>query len=172
MVISYNKYIKSLIIYSNPIILKIWFFGLSSGLTLLLSGNTLNFWMAKEGLDKITIGLFSLVALPYVCKFLLAPIIDLVKIPYLSHLLGQRKAWILVSQISIIIFVILLSFTDPKIQLLYTAIFSFCIALSSVTQDIALDGFRVEILQNQYKAPGSAMYIFGYRIGMFIYYYL
>jgi PAT family beta-lactamase induction signal transducer AmpG len=154
--------------YKQPNMLKIWVFGFSSGLALFLSGNTLNFWLAKLGVSTITIGLFSLVALPYACKYAVAPLVDRVDIPYLSRKLGRRKAWIFLSQLLLITFLIRLSQISPKDQLTLTAIYGFFIALFSVTQDIALDAYRISSLKEGEQGPGSAMYIFGYRVGMLV----
>ena len=64
-------------------------FGFISGFTLLTTGNTLNFWLTKELVNKETIGLFSLIAIPYSINFLWAPLFDRVKIPYLYEKLGM-----------------------------------------------------------------------------------
>ncbi|MFN7038760.1 MAG: AmpG family muropeptide MFS transporter [Alphaproteobacteria bacterium] len=167
----FNKFLtdtkNNLNIYLQKEVLKVWIFGFASGLALMLSGNTLNFWLAKLGINKVTVGLFSLVALPYSCKYAIAPIVDRIKIP-IFHNMGRRKSWILVSQVFLIIFLILLSFTDPQHKLFYTAFFALCVASAAVIQDIALDAYRIETLKENQKGPGSAMYIFGYRIGMLV----
>jgi PAT family beta-lactamase induction signal transducer AmpG len=152
--------------YTQPLILKICLFGFASGLSLMLSGNTLNFWLTKLGLSTVTIGLFSLAALPYAFKFMWAPFVDLVKIPLLTRLYGQRLSWIIISQSFLIISLLFLAATDPATQIIKTAILGFIVAFMSVSQDISLDALRVNSLTSQNKGLISSMYILGYRIGM------
>lgn len=163
VILSIHKFFQP---YFQANIFKIWLFGFSSGLTVLLSSNTLNFWLAKTGINTKTIGLFSLVALPYSLKYLFAAFVDRVKIPILTVNLGRRKAWIFFSQIIIIFLLILLGKVNPEQHLPVIAILSFLIALFAVIQDIALDGYRIESLDQHNKGPASAIYILGYRLGM------
>jgi PAT family beta-lactamase induction signal transducer AmpG len=152
--------------YTQPLLLKICLFGFASGLSLMLSGNSLNFWLTKLGLSTITIGLFSLAALPYAFKFIWAPFVDLVEIPLLTRRYGRRLSWIIVSQLCLIISLLCLGVTDPATSIIQTAILGFIIAFTSVTQDISLDALRVNSLNDQNKGLVSSMYILGYRIGM------
>jgi MFS transporter, PAT family, beta-lactamase induction signal transducer AmpG len=156
-------------IYLHPPILKVWLFGFTSGLSLLLSGNTLNFWLAKIGVETVTIGLFALVALPYSLKFIIAPIVDRYKIPLLSVRIGHSKSWIVVSQTCLILSLISLGHSTPKEEIITTALLGLLVALAAVIQDIILDAYRVKLLKNDlHKGPGSAMFIFGYRSGMLL----
>src|SRR5258708_2256165 len=100
---NYRFLISSLKLYTSNVVRQIWVFGFSSGLCLLLSGNTLNFWLAKIGVNIQTLGLFSLVGLPYALKFAWAPLIDRCRIPVIANLIGHRKSWIIVSQIIIVL---------------------------------------------------------------------
>jgi PAT family beta-lactamase induction signal transducer AmpG len=70
-----------------------------SGLTLMINGNTLNFWLAKENIDIRTIGIFALIPIPYGINFLWAPIFDVYRLPVLTKVFGNRLAWILLIQI-------------------------------------------------------------------------
>src|SRR5690606_13668263 len=91
--------------------------GYSAGLPLLLIGSTLQAWMTDEGVDLTAIGLVSLLGLPYVFKFLWAPLLDRFKIP----LLGRRKGWMLIFQVLLVVCIFGLSFTNPR-----TDIFMVC----------------------------------------------
>jgi PAT family beta-lactamase induction signal transducer AmpG len=86
--------------------LIIFFLGISSGLPLALILSTLKALLLDKGFDLKTIGFFSLISLPYTLKFCFAPIIDSCSIPFLTKLVGQRKSWIILSQIFLVIFII------------------------------------------------------------------
>jgi len=60
--------------------------GFSSGLPLALTGGTLQAWMTVEGVSLKTIGIFSLVGLPYTLKFVWSPLVDRFSIPLLGQL--------------------------------------------------------------------------------------
>jgi MFS transporter, PAT family, beta-lactamase induction signal transducer AmpG len=160
--------LKYLTIYKNKSLFMILLFGLNSGLTLLLSGNTLNFWLSRDGVSNITVGLFSLAATPYVFKFIIAQFIDKMELPYVSKIIGNKKSWHLTALIFLIISMVIIGLLNPVNHIVLTAILGFCIALFSVIQDVVLDSYRLEILDNNTYGTGSATYTFGYRIGMLI----
>ncbi|AZL15094.1 AmpG family muropeptide MFS transporter [Rickettsiales endosymbiont of Stachyamoeba lipophora] len=155
-------------IYTNPRILAMALLGLTCGLPLVLTGSTLSMWFTEIGVEKSTIGLFAIVTIPYSLKFLWAPIIDFVPLPYLSDALGRRKSWIILSQALLIVSLVLLGFSKPENRLLFTALISIAVAFFSATQDIVVDAYRLELLNKNQQAPGIAAYIVGYRIGMLI----
>lgn len=140
-------------------------FGVISSMSALISGNTLNFWLAKEKISTISIGFFSIVALPYACNFLWAPIIDSYKIPFLCDKFGHRRSWLLVLQIFFTIFTLCLSRTDPVNNLPAMALSAFFVSLISSTQDINLNAMRAELIERKNLGSFSAIYILGYRIG-------
>ena len=92
-------FMESLAVYLRPRVLIVIFLGFSSGLPLALSGATLSVWMADRGVDLKTIGLFSLVGLPYTFKFAWAPLVDALDVPVFSRLLGRRRGWLLLTQL-------------------------------------------------------------------------
>ena len=94
------------------------FLGFSAGLPLLLVFGTLSAWLARSGVDKSTIGFISWVALFYGFKVLWSPLVDRLKLPILGLWLGQRRSWMLVSQIGVISGLLLMSLSNPQIQLL------------------------------------------------------
>ena len=79
--------------------LIVWLMGLMSGFTLMITGNTLNFWLSREGIDIRTIGIFAIVTFPYAFNFIWAPIFDVVKVPILNRVFGQRLSWVIIIQI-------------------------------------------------------------------------
>ncbi len=139
-----------------------------SGFTIMISGNTLNFWLAKEQINIQTIGIFALISLPYAINFIWAPIFDIKKIPLLSKLLGHRVSWIVVIQIFLSCAVYLLSIFDPTTNLLLFGIFALIASFLSSAQDTLLGAYRTEIVSSEKQGQISGIYIFGYRIGMLI----
>lgn len=153
-------------LYARPRILAMLFLGFSSGLPLLLTMSTLSLWMAEVGVDKTTIGLFAILGFPYAFKFLWSPIMDQLRIPYLGKRFGQRRSWMLISQLMLMLSLYGLGFSNPAETPLITAIWAFLVALSSASQDIMIDAYRVEMLKENEQGAGAGMYVFGYRLGM------
>ena len=140
--------------------------GFSSGLPLLLVFGTLTAWLSEVGIDKSTIGAFALASAPYSFKFLWAPLIDQARLPVLRRLLGQRRSWMLVSQLALIAAICALAFSDPSESVARTGTLAVVVAFLSATQDVVLDAYRVEILAPSEQAAGSAVFVFGYRVAM------
>lgn len=138
--------------------------GYSAGLPLLLIGSTLQAWMTDSGVDLTAIGLVSLLGLPYVFKFLWAPLLDRYKIP----LLGRRKGWMLLFQALIVASILGLSMTNPKTDISLVCVFAFLIAFFSASQDVVLDAYRREILPDEELGLGSSLYVTGYRLAMLV----
>ncbi len=138
--------------------------GYSAGLPLLLIGSTLQAWMTDEGVDLTAIGLVSLLGLPYVFKFLWAPLLDRFKIP----VLGRRKGWMLLFQVMLVICILGLSVTNPKDDIYLVCFWAFLVALFSASQDVVLDAYRREILPDEELGLGSSLYVTGYRLAMLV----
>jgi MFS transporter, PAT family, beta-lactamase induction signal transducer AmpG len=153
-------------VYLRPRVLVVIFLGFSSGLPLALSGATLSVWMADRGVDLRTIGLFSLVGLPYTFKFAWAPLVDALNVPVLSRLLGRRRGWLLLTQLLLLAAIVYLGFQNPVAAPLMVAFGAVLVAAASATQDIVIDAFRVESLDTSEQAAGMAGYVAAYRIGM------
>jgi PAT family beta-lactamase induction signal transducer AmpG len=138
--------------------------GFTSGLPLGLTAGTLQAWMKSANIDIGTIGLFSLVGLPYSLKFIWSPIMD----RYVPPLLGRRRGWILLTQIGLIITITALGFSDPKLTPQYMAFFAVCVAFFSASQDIAIDAYRIEVLDENELGAGASINVMGYRIAMIV----
>ena len=160
--------LQSLKIYIQPRMLLLLFLGISSGLPLPLTLSTLTLWLAEIGISKTSIGLFALTGMPYAFKFLWAPLVDGVNIPYFTKRFGRRKSWGILSQIFLMAGIIGLGISDPVHHIGLTAWCALTVAFFSATQDIVLDAYRVEILEESEYGAGSAIFVFGYRIGMLI----
>jgi MFS transporter, PAT family, beta-lactamase induction signal transducer AmpG len=155
-----------LAVYLKRRVLIVMFLGFSSGLPLALSGSTLLVWMTESGVNLGTIGLFALVGTPYTIKFLWAPLIDALDVPILSRRFGRRRGWLLLSQVLLIAAIVFLGFCDPSVSAFAVAVGAFLVAAASATQDIVVDAFRVESLNESEQAAGMASYVAAYRIGM------
>ena len=140
--------------------------GFSAGLPLLLVFGTLSFWLREAGINRTTIGYLSWVGLAYAFKWVWAPLVDRMPIPVLTHLLGRRRSWLLVSQIVIIGALIGIGLTDPRLALTPVVWCALAIAFGSATQDIALDAYRIESADQDRQAALAAAYQTGYRIAM------
>src|SRR5476651_1847106 len=162
------SFLDTLAVYLKPRVLIVMFLGFSSGLPLALSGATLLVWMRESGVDLGTIGLFALVGTPYTVKFLWAPLVDALDVPLLSRLLGRRRGWLIFSQLLLIAAIVFLGLCDPVTSLRFVAIGALLVATASATQDIVIDAFRVESLEESEQAAGMASYVAAYRIGMLV----
>ena len=159
---------ETVAVYLKPRVLVIMCLGFSSGLPLALSGSTLLVWMAEAGVNLGTIGLFALVGTPYTIKFLWAPLIDALDVPLLSRRFGRRRGWLLLSQFLLMAAIVFLGLCNPSISPFPVAIGALLVAAASATQDIVVDAFRVESLDESEQAAGMASYVAAYRIGMLV----
>ncbi|MBB4594103.1 AmpG family muropeptide MFS transporter [Xanthomonas cannabis] len=160
-------------------VLAMLLLGFSSGLPLYLVGNTLGFWMRKEGIDLGTIGFLSWVGLAYTMKFLWAPIVDKTDVPLLGRL-GRRRGWMLLSQAIVAIGLIGMALVQPKggevlvmgivwEHLLVFGAAAVVVAFASATQDIVIDAWRIESADNSEQlgllTSASAL---GYRSALLV----
>src|SRR5579863_1148017 len=159
---------ESLAVYLQRRVLTVLFLGFSSGLPLALSGSTLLIWMREAGVDLGTIGLFALVGTPYTLKFLWAPLVDALHVPFFTRRFGRRRGWLVCSQLFLIASILLLALADPARSPLFVALGALLVAAMSATQDIVVDAFRVESLPESEQAAGMASYVAAYRIGMLV----
>jgi MFS transporter, PAT family, beta-lactamase induction signal transducer AmpG len=148
----------------NRRVATILFLGFSSGLPLALSGGTLQAWLTVEGVDIKTIGLFTLVGLPYTLKFLWSPLLDRFAFP----LFGRRRGWILVFQALLLILIFAMSMVSPAKAPWLLAFLAFSLAFASSSQDIVVDAYRAEVLREKERGLGAAVSVTGYRVAMLI----
>lgn len=146
----------------------LFFLGFASGLPRLLVYSTLTFWLMEVGLDIKAVGLFSATATPYNLKFLWAPLLDRVRIPGLAALLGNRRAWMLLTQLGLVATISGLALTNPAVSPFWTGILAISVATLSASQDVVIDAYRVELLEDEAQGSGAAMAVFGYRIAMLV----
>ena len=142
------------------------FLGFSAGLPLLLILGTLSFWLREAGIDRSTIGYLTWVGLIYAFKWVWAPLVDRLQIPFLTKLLGRRRSWLVFAQALIIVGLIGMSNLDPKLALHSMVWCALLVAFGSATQDIALDAFRIESANSDHQAALAATYQTGYRLAL------
>ena len=178
-----HSWIDSLRGYLKPAVFIFLFLGFSCGLPYSLIGYSLSLWLADVGISLSVIGFFSLVLLPYNFKFLWAPFVDKIKIPYLAKKLGHKKAWLLLFQLGLLLSVLGLAYFSPDkntwqyviekdgstlVIPLQTYLFSFLVAFFAASQDIVVDALRIDTLEKEEFGEGAGMYQFGYRMGMLL----
>ena len=163
-----NSWVQASKIYLERRVFVILLLGFSSGLPLLLVFQTLSAWLKESEVSLTMIGWFSLASTAYALKFLWAPMVDKMPIPFLSSALGQRRAWIILSQSLVALSMLGLGSMDPSQELSWVAIWAVALATASATQDIAVDAYRIESLDEEQLGAGSANYVLGYRVAMLV----
>jgi PAT family beta-lactamase induction signal transducer AmpG len=152
--------------YLQPRVLGMSFLGFSAGLPFLLVFSTLSAWLRDAGITLSVIGFFSWVGVTYSIKVVWAPVVDSLKLPFLTHLLGKRRSWMLLAQVGIAAGLMILAELTPQTQIELIAGVAVFIAFCSATQDIVIDAYRIEAIQPEYQAAMAAMYVFGYRVAL------
>ena len=160
--------IETMAPYLRPRPLAALALGISSGFPLTLLLATMTFWLAKVGIDKKTIGFAVGLTTPYTLKFLWAPLIDRIKLPILTPLVGQRRAWLFTIMALLFGAVWMLGASAPEQHIGVFAFWAIVVAFLSATQDIVIDAYRIEILPEDELPHGTANNQFGYRLGNFI----
>ena len=155
-------------IYFDMRMLKILLLGAISGFPWVLIGSSLSLWLKEDGLSRSTIGWAGLIFGVYAFNYLWAPLVDRIKIPFLTNRIGHRRGWIVLMQILILISLILWSLLNPTENLAIVISVGLLIAIASATQDITVDALRIEqIGENEGKsmAAGAAMAVVGWWSG-------
>ncbi|MDR3514320.1 MAG: AmpG family muropeptide MFS transporter [Azospirillaceae bacterium] len=161
-----HPWLSAAAVYFDRPVLTVLLLGFSSGLPLALTGATLSVWLAGDGISKTAIGLFALVGLPYTFKFVWAPLIDHLPLPFLTRRWGRRRGWALATQLALAAALVGLGATDPRQDLWWTAVLSLVVAFCSASQDIVIDAYRVETLAGNRQGAGAGAIVLGYRLGM------
>jgi len=160
------SFFSAISVYWEKRLLFVFFMGYASGLPFLLSGATLAIWLTETGVSLTAIGLFALVGTPYNFKFLWAPLLDRVPVPLLAKLLGRRRAWMMVIQVGLMLSIVSLGMTRPESAAAITAVLALAVAFFSASQDIVIDAYRIDILDEEQQGAGAAMTQAGYRFGL------
>ena len=150
-------------IFSRNMLICI-FTGFTSGLPLYFLINLIPAWLRTENIDLKTIGLMSLIGLPFTWKFIWSPVMDAVHPPFL----GRRRGWMLVTQIGLLLTLAAYALLNPHQHLPIIIGLSVVVAFFSASQDIVLDAFRREILSDQELGLGNSIHVNAYRIAALV----
>ena len=155
-------------VYFDRRMIKILLLGAISGFPWVIIGSSLSLWLKEDGLSRSTIGWAGLIFAVYAFNYLWAPIIDRVRIPWLTNKIGHRRGWIVLMQSIILVSLIFWSVINPTTNLALVISIGLIIAIASATQDITVDALRIEqIGENEGKSmqAGAAMAVVGWWTG-------
>jgi len=155
-------------VYFDRRMFKILLLGAISGFPWVIIGSSLSLWLQEDGLSRSTIGWAGLIFAVYAFNYLWAPIIDRVRIPWLTNKIGHRRGWIVLMQTIILLSLICWSLINPTTNLALVITIGLIIAIASATQDITVDALRIEqIGENEGKSmqAGAAMAVVGWWTG-------
>jgi PAT family beta-lactamase induction signal transducer AmpG len=155
-------------IYLDRRMIRILLLGIISGFPWVLIGSSLSLWLKEDGLSRSTIGWAGLIFGVYAINYLWAPIIDRIRIPWLTNKIGHRRGWIVTMQFIILVSLVCWSLVDPTANLGLVITIGLIIAIASATQDITVDALRIEqIGENEGKSmqAGAAMAVVGWWTG-------
>lgn len=162
---------ESLVSLRHPRVISMLFLGFSAGIPLLLIFSSLSLWLREAGIERNAVTFFSWAALAFSFKFVWAPLIDRLPVPFLTRWFGRRRAWLLVAQTSIVAAILFMALIDPATgadSLTRMALAAVLLGFSAATQDIVIDAYRIESAAPRLQALMSSTYIAGYRIGMVV----
>src|SRR5664279_3574171 len=140
------------------------FTGFSSGLPLYLLINLIPAWLRTEHVDLKSIGLFTLIQLPFTWKFIWSPLVDRFSLP----LLGRRRGWMLMTQLALLISIPLFGVLNPQLDLWTIAYLALAVSFFAATQDIVLDAYRRELLPDVELGLGTSIHVQAYRMSSLI----
>jgi len=155
-------------VYFDKRMTRIILLGIISGFPWVLIGSSLSLWLKEDGLSRSTIGWAGLIFGVYAINYLWAPIIDRIRIPWLTDKIGHRRGWIVTMQFIILASLVCWSLVDPTANLALVITIGLIIAIASATQDITVDALRIEqIGENEGKSmqAGAAMAVVGWWTG-------
>ncbi len=155
-------------VYFEKRMARILLLGFISGFPWVLIGSSLSLWLKEDGLSRSTIGWAGLIFSVYAFNYLWAPIIDRVRIPWLTNKIGHRRGWIVLMQLTILVSLILWSIIDPISNLTLVITVGLIIAVASATQDITVDALRIEQIgkdEGKLMQAGAAIAVVGWWTG-------
>jgi len=155
-------------VYLDIRMLRILLLGIISGFPWVLIGSSLSLWLKEDGLSRSTIGWAGLIFAVYAFNYLWAPLIDRIRIPWLTNKVGHRRGWIIVMQLVILLSLICWNLVDPTANLALVITVGLIIAVASATQDITVDALRIEQIgkdEGKSMQAGAAMAVVGWWTG-------
>ena len=155
-------------VYLDRRMIRIILLGIISGFPWVLIGSSLSLWLKEDGLSRSTIGWAGLIFGVYAINYLWAPIIDRIRIPWLTNKIGHRRGWIVTMQFFILVSLVCWSTIDPTANLWAVIAIGLVIAIASATQDITVDALRIEQIketEGTSMQAGAAMAVVGWWTG-------
>ena len=155
-------------VYFDKRMLRILLLGIISGFPWVLIGSSLSLWLKEDGLSRSTIGWAGLIFAVYAFNYLWAPLVDRIRIPWLTNKIGHRRGWIVIMQLVILVSLVLWSLVDPTANLALVITIGLIIAIASATQDITVDALRIEQIgkdEGKSMQAGAAMAVVGWWTG-------
>ena len=155
-------------VYFDRRMTKILLLGAISGFPWVIIGSSLSLWLKEDGLSRSTIGWAGLIFAVYAFNYLWAPIIDRIRIPWLTKKVGHRRGWIIFMQTIILISLVCWSLINPTANLALVISIGLVIAIASATQDITVDALRIEQIgehEGKSMQAGAAMAVVGWWTG-------
>jgi len=155
-------------VYLDRRMVRILLLGIISGFPWVLIGSSLSLWLKEDGLSRSTIGWAGLIFGVYAINFLWAPVIDRIRIPWLTNKIGHRRGWIVTMQFIILVSLVCWSTIDPTANLWAVIAIGLVIAIASATQDITVDALRIEQIgenEGMSMQAGAAMAVVGWWTG-------
>jgi len=159
---------ESFSVYFEKRMARILLLGIISGFPWVLIGSSLSLWLKEDGLSRSTIGWAGLIFGVYALNYLWAPIIDRIRIPWLTNKIGHRRGWIVTMQLIILVSLICWSMVNPTANLALVITIGLIIAIASATQDITVDALRIEQIgkdEGKSMQAGAAMAVVGWWTG-------
>ena len=153
--------------YGRPIMLAMLVLGFGSGLPLMMVFSKISYWLRDVGIERSTIGFFYWITLSYAMKWMWAPVVDRMKIPFLTDMLGKRRSWMMLAIMGTIVGLFIVAFSDPANGLLMILAGAFVLSYSGATLDISIDAWRIESAPQVEQANMAAAYVLGYRGAIF-----
>lgn len=152
--------------WARPTVVTNFFLGFSGGLPFPLVYATLSAWLEEAGIPRSTISTLAWIGFAYSFKFVWSPIVDSTRVPLLTRWLGRRRAWLVVAQVAIAGCLFLMSRMNPAEELAVFVSVTLAVALSSATQDIVIDAYRIESDSGEMQSVLAAAYQYGYRLAL------
>jgi len=149
---------------TRPRLLVLVALGAASGFPNQITESALQAWLKDLHVSNTRIGILSYVALPYLLKFLWAPLLDRYPLPFL----GRRRGWILLTQLLLAASIALLALQDPAQSLLAVSICATAIVFFSASQDIVIDAYRADVAEPAERGLAAASANLGYRAASWI----
>jgi len=162
---TFRNWQQALAVYAHPRVCAMLFLGFSAGLPFPLVLTTLSARLRQAGIDRTTIGYFSLVGLAYSLKYFWSPIVDRVRLPVLGAL-GRRRSWMLLAQCGIAVGLVMMALADPGSDAARFAWLAVATAFAAATQDIAVDAYRIEAAASEWQGGMAATYQVGYQLAL------